>query len=278
MQLIVSLSNTSQGSDRSAMLRSLSASIPVEHATDTLKTLTHFLITAYDARPRTKVFRTSKLEMQKLTLEKEDSAHLIEALKEDSASWEHHKVSVVTDTFTHRTRNGLSIIVQPQEVTVSVPVKQMASLSARAPSPTTRKTAWVMVYVVDTDKFLMLKRAPKTNNPNLWNFPGGGVEEGDSVVKGAKRELFEEAGIKVRKSDLQWIAESLDGLTTYFLLVLEKEPRLNIDPRESSKHAWMTLDEIQAKGNKLHRKTAEFVNTKIYRNLTRLAIRRSGIG
>lgn len=264
---------------RRQMLSGLSNSVvPVEHMADSLKTLVAFLRVAYDARPRTKPFITDSVQMQKLTIGRDEATELVESLIEDAVNWSHDKIGTVTHSFTNKHSKGLMIVVQPQEVTVSVPGKAMRSESAVQEAGDPKRTAWILVYVVATGKFLMLKRAAKTNNPNLWNFPGGGVDVGDTPVQGAKRELFEEAGIKVKKSELQWINDSNDGQADYFLLVLEKTPRLNVDPKESSKSSWMTMQEIRAKGPKLHRKTAEFINRKINRNLARLAIRRSGVG
>lgn len=155
-------------------------------------------------------------------------------------------------------------------------MRVQVSLSARPKSPKHAATAWVLVFDGSQGKFLMLKRAKKTNNPNLWNFPGGGTD-GKAAVAGAKRELLEEAGIAVKKSDLQYISGSLDGTITYFLLLLPETPQLRIDPKESSKHKWMTMDEIAALGNKLHSKTSLFMAQNINRRLVNMAIRKSDL-
>ena len=43
-----------------------------------------------------------------------------------------------------------------------------------------KKSAWLMLEV--DGKVLMLKRGPKANNPNLWNFPGGNIDPGETAI------------------------------------------------------------------------------------------------
>lgn len=132
-----------------------------------------------------------------------------------------------------------------------------------------RLSAWVLVYNSHTRRILMLKRAPHTNNPNLWNFPGGGVD-GQNVIKAAKRELEEEAGVKVKKSDLVPIRFIGSVNAHYFAAVLnEASPRLRVDLNESSTYKWMTLQEIEALGSELHKKTAALVALPGLRDLLR---------
>lgn len=52
------------------------------------------------------------------------------------------------------------------------------------------------MIVMFNDKVLILKRGGTAPwMPNMWNLPGGGVEEGESVQHAAERECQEEAGI-----------------------------------------------------------------------------------
>ena len=48
-----------------------------------------------------------------------------------------------------------------------------------------------LVIINDKGKLLLCKRK-ETNN---WQFPQGGIDEGETSLKAAKRELFEEVGI-----------------------------------------------------------------------------------
>ena len=48
-----------------------------------------------------------------------------------------------------------------------------------------------LIIINDKGKLLLCKRK-ETNN---WQFPQGGIDEGETPLKAAKRELFEEVGI-----------------------------------------------------------------------------------
>ena len=71
-------------------------------------------------------------------------------------------------------------------------------------STTTVRTDFVQVTLVDPrGRVLMQERdehAPAW--PDMWCFPGGGLEEGESPVAGAVRELAEETGVVVAPEDL----------------------------------------------------------------------------
>lgn len=119
-------------------------------------------------------------------------------------------------------------------------------------SKRTKSTAWVILYTAN--KVILGKRAPSTNNPNQWNFFGGGIDEGESAIKAAIRELKEETGYLLKESQLKEISKI--GNATYF------SARIN-DPAKVG-----TTDEVsKVKGFKLtdlpdnlHSKTENFFN------------------
>ncbi len=51
-----------------------------------------------------------------------------------------------------------------------------------------------LVYAQDTGKFLLGKRGPDIEDPNVWGTFGGGVDHGESLHGALRRELKEEAG------------------------------------------------------------------------------------
>jgi dATP pyrophosphohydrolase len=61
------------------------------------------------------------------------------------------------------------------------------------------------VAVINRDKkILLLKRGPTAPyNPNNYCFPGGNVEENESLEDAASRELYEETGIVVDNNSLE---------------------------------------------------------------------------
>lgn len=55
-------------------------------------------------------------------------------------------------------------------------------------------------FLEKDNKFLLVKRPFGKRNEGLWEFPGGKVEEGESLEEALKRELIEELGIRVLSS------------------------------------------------------------------------------
>ena len=55
-----------------------------------------------------------------------------------------------------------------------------------------RKNVGIVVY--KKDKVLLCARAKET--AFQWQFPQGGIEDGEDIIEAGKRELFEETGIK----------------------------------------------------------------------------------
>ncbi len=55
-----------------------------------------------------------------------------------------------------------------------------------------------IVIFNDKGKLLLCKR----KNIDSWQFPQGGIDEGESPIKASKRELFEEVGIKSNDTKL----------------------------------------------------------------------------
>lgn len=58
---------------------------------------------------------------------------------------------------------------------------------------------------------------PEIPDPNIWVFPGGHVEDHESLLEGARREFFEEANYKC--GELHWLTScSTEGLGYDFSL------------------------------------------------------------
>ena len=69
------------------------------------------------------------------------------------------------------------------------------------------RTAHVWI-INDKNELLLQKRSEtKKSNPNCWDISGAGhIKAGESVTKGAIRELKEELGVEVNEKDLNYIA------------------------------------------------------------------------
>lgn len=57
----------------------------------------------------------------------------------------------------------------------------------------------VAIVVYDEIKGLCLA-GNRANKQHAWQFPQGGIEAGESIIEAAKRELFEEMGLKAMHS------------------------------------------------------------------------------
>ena len=99
-------------------------------------------------------------------------------------------------------------------------------------------------YCRSTKRFLFLLR-DDSKYKHKWGFPGGKVEESETIVRGLEREIIEELGIML---DIEKIIPielftSEDGHFFYhtFILIVEKEfmPNLN---NEHCGYAWVTIE------------------------------------
>jgi 8-oxo-dGTP pyrophosphatase MutT (NUDIX family) len=118
----------------------------------------------------------------------------------------------------------------------------------------------VTSLIVKAGKFLLLKR--RDHNPllnNKWEFPGGGVETGESLEKTLLRETKEETGYKVKILEfLPTIPTVVRGQTngnyqifliTYLCQIVSG--KFKTSAMETSGHGWFTLDEILSLKNML---------------------------
>lgn len=56
----------------------------------------------------------------------------------------------------------------------------------------------VSAFIVKDHRLLILKRADdEAFLPGVWEVPGGGVDEGETIQEGVIRETMEEAGLSV---------------------------------------------------------------------------------
>ena len=53
------------------------------------------------------------------------------------------------------------------------------------------------IAVEQKGTFLVLRRSPRDSFPGMWEFPGGGLEKGETLQQCAERELFEETGLRI---------------------------------------------------------------------------------
>ena len=97
------------------------------------------------------------------------------------------------------------------------------------------------VVVVTNDKMLMLQR----RDNNKWTFPGGHLNDTETHLEGAVRELWEEAGIKANPDEMILLGnkktfENKDIYVYLYKINSEVNPSAANDPdKEAQKFAWL---------------------------------------
>ena len=85
---------------------------------------------------------------------------------------------------------------------------------------------------------VLLLRRPK---PPVWEFPGGKIEEGESLRDTIRREVEEETGLKVEPGLLMPIRESSDSVTIFGLCDYKDGKVVTENLRE---YKWVDLDKV----------------------------------
>lgn len=110
------------------------------------------------------------------------------------------------------------------------------------------------------DRVLLVQRASHDSMPNRWEIPGGAVDEGETVLGGVVREVWEESGLEVRRFTAS--VGSGDGLAAgavfqtrrgtfifklTFVVEVEDSSAVTLDPDEHQDYVWATEEECRAK-------------------------------
>lgn len=100
-------------------------------------------------------------------------------------------------------------------------------------------------------KVFLAKRGSKAKNERgTWEFPGGGVEFGETMADCIKREIFEEYGIKIELKDQ---LEALDHLipdekqhwvaVTFIANIIKGKPKI-MESEKCSEIGWFEIDKL----------------------------------
>ncbi len=109
----------------------------------------------------------------------------------------------------------------------------------------------VSAFIVKENRLLILQRADdEAFLPGVWEVPGGGVDEGESITQGVLRETMEEAGVSATPNELFGFFEYVDGyhqktVNLNFICTMNHDSK---DPDTTSgemeRAAWVSLEEL----------------------------------
>ena len=115
--------------------------------------------------------------------------------------------------------------------------------------------AYVGIILKKNDQLFLVKRHNTDWAAEQWNFPGGLVEAGETLVQAAIRETQEETGVivaphnfklvhvlQVRKSN----SNTKDILGFYFMAEQWNGTAVNNEPHRHSDAAWFEIDALPA--------------------------------
>ena len=102
------------------------------------------------------------------------------------------------------------------------------------------------------DEFLSVQRSKNDDfMPGAWEFPGGNIEEGETIIEALKREVFEETGISINTDKVKIVnlydkikekEEKYHYIELDFLIEVESK---ELDVKLSSEHDnynWLKSD------------------------------------
>ena len=107
--------------------------------------------------------------------------------------------------------------------------------------------AGVLILCLKTDKVLLLLRAAGGRGGNTWNLVAGGIEEGETVLEGLKREVTEEMSINPDRIDYKLIKKvdiPEDNITFHYYEGFTNSEFIPKLCDENTDYGWYSKDEL----------------------------------
>lgn len=155
---------------------------------------------------------------------------------------------------------GLAFTHQPAVAALHVPAKEFLSTRPLVSGAATGALVFSRA-VGGQDRVLLIQRAAHDSMPLRWEIPGGACDlEDETMLHGLARELWEEAGLRL-KSVVRRVGQEQAFLTRRGLAVVkvtfevevevegsegEGLPEVVLDPNEHVRFLWATEEECEA--------------------------------
>ena len=113
--------------------------------------------------------------------------------------------------------------------------------------------AYVGIILKKDDQVLLIKRCNTDWAAEFWNFPGGLVESGETLLHAAIRETEEEIGVTVYPHDFTLVhvlqvkkggTNTKDIIGFYFIAEKWQGTPFNKEPHRHNEIGWFTLDAL----------------------------------
>lgn len=98
--------------------------------------------------------------------------------------------------------------------------------------------------------FLSLRGREARNESGKWEFPGGGVEFGDTLKDTIKREIKEEFGFEIKVIELLDVCDHIipeekqHWVSPSFICAIKSGAPKILEPKKCDDIGWFTIDEI----------------------------------
>lgn len=97
----------------------------------------------------------------------------------------------------------------------------------------------ITVCIVNKDRVLLLKRGETAPwQPNKYCLPGGGVDNGESLIAGAIRETLEETNLCLTREDLRRLVVTYKSKKRIVYVTKIQEPIVTLN-YEHSDYVWL---------------------------------------
>lgn len=128
----------------------------------------------------------------------------------------------------------------------------MIQIFETQPKEFSTKLQCAACYLEFGGKILLLQRPHGKSEGGTWGVPAGKLEDGESPKDAAKRELFEETGIRIEDDSrirflrtLYLRKPDMDYVYHMFHVHIDRLPEVRINPHEHQDYLWATQEEIE---------------------------------